>query len=184
MTTKHLFNIVLKIFGLIYLKEIIDLVPGYIFPIINSFIHDSNDALHVGSGWNNIIYILIMGFYFTVIYLLLFKTNRIIGLLRLDKGFDNEEIKLEIPTSVVLDTALILIGGFVIANEIPNLCNHIVSFFQEKSFSHDYRGVKIDYSRIVISIVKIVLGLLLLGERKRVVDFIEKREIKLNEAGD
>jgi len=37
---------------------------------------------------------------------------------------------------------------------------------------------KPNFSYIIISGVKIIIGLLIIGERKRIVDFVEKRQVK------
>ena len=61
-------------------------------------------------------------------------------------------------------------------NEIPDFCSGIFSYFQEKNIT---RGMtKPNYSYIIISGVKILIGLLIIGERKRIVELIVKRNHK------
>ena len=88
MTPQNLFNIILKIFGLFFLREIIYIIPQLI-SVIPSFV----EADDFGRGQSASIEILplmviliAIAFYFFIIYQLLFKTNRIIDKLKLDKA--------------------------------------------------------------------------------------------------
>lgn len=67
-------------------------------------------------------------------------------------------------------------GGVILTNEIPSFCKNIFSYFQEKKLSHGI--IKPNFSYIIISAVKIIIGLLLLGERNRIVEFVERRQSK------
>ena len=66
--------------------------------------------------------------------------------------------------------------GIILTNEIPNLCKHLFSYFQIKRLTHGM--TKPDFSYTIIATVKIITGLLLIGERKRILEFIEQRQAK------
>ena len=70
--------------------------------------------------------------------------------------------------------ALIVIGGIVLTDEIPNFCRHFYLYFSDKGLG--YTRTKFDMSPMVFSGAKIIVGLLILGERKRIVEFIEGRK--------
>ncbi len=72
--------------------------------------------------------------------------------------------------------ALIVTSGVILTNEIPNLCRQLFSYFQEKRMIHGM--TKPDFSFSIIAAVKIILGLLLIGERNRIIEFVEKRQSK------
>ena len=178
MTPKSLFNIILKIFGLFFLREIIYIIPELISSI--SFLTSSNDLdREKFNGLDILPFISILislAFYILIIYQLLFNTNKIIDKLKLDKGFNQDEFSFNISTSLMLTISLIVIGGVILINEIPDFISSAFSYFQEKNLTND--NVKTDYSYIIISGMKILFGLLIIGERKRIAGFIVKRQGK------
>ena len=184
MTPKNLFNIILKIFGLFFLREII-----YIIPQLISAIPSFEKADDFGGGQFSsaeilplMVTLIAIAFYVFIIYQLLFKPNKIIDKLKLDQGFNQQEFSFNISTSLILTISLIVIGGVILTNEIPNFCRNIFSYFQEKNLMHGM--TKPNYSYIVVSGVKIIIGLLIIGERKRIVEFVEKRQDKKKEENE
>ncbi|MEO8569987.1 MAG: hypothetical protein ABI419_12640 [Ginsengibacter sp.] len=178
MTPKNLFNIILKIFGLFFLREIVFIIPQLISSIsflIQPDSFENNQYSNYGIG-GFIVVLIIIVFYCFIIYQLIFKANIIIDKLNLDKGFNQEEFSFHISTSLVLTIALIVIGGVILTEEIPNLCRNIFSYFQEKSLTHGM--TKQNYSYIIFSAVKVIIGSLIIGERQRIVEFAEKRQTK------
>lgn len=163
------------------MKEMVLIIPGLI-SLIEFYISTPN----MGEGQSNSIGILpiimtliTLAFYFFILYQLLFNTNKIIDILKLDKGFDQQEFSFNISSSLILTTALIVIGGVVLINEVPSFVRNVFSYFQEKNLT---RGVaKPDFSYIIISGVKLIIGLLFIGERKRIVAFVEKRQASKEE---
>ncbi len=160
------------------MREIIYLIPQLVSTI--PFLTKSDnfgEAQNTNDGLLSFIVTLaIIAFYIFIIYQLLFKANNIVDKLKLDKGFNQEEFSFNISSSLVLTIALIVIGGVILTNEIPNLCRNIFSYFQEKSLTHGI--AKPNYSYIIISATKIIIGLLIIGERKRIVEFVENRNAK------
>lgn len=178
MTPKNLFNIILKILGLFFLREIIFIIPQLIssIPYFTNFDNFDGQQFSNGEIVPFILTLIAIAFYVFIIYQLLFNTNKIIEKLKLDQGFNQQEFSFNVSTSLILTISLIVIGGIILTNEIPNFCRNIFSYFQEKNLT---RGMtKPNYSYIVISGVKIIIGLLIIGERKRIVDFVEKRRDK------
>lgn len=176
MTAKSLFKIILKIFGLFFLREIVSTTIILLSSIPYFTTSDAFGGSRV-SGMDVlpfIVNLLALAIYVAIMYLLLFKTNQIIDKLNLDEGFIEKEFSFNLSTSLILAIALIVIGGVILVNEIPNFCRGIFSYFQEKSVT---RGMtKPNYSYIVLSAVKILLGLLIIGERKRIIRFIERKQ--------
>lgn len=178
MTPKNLFNIILKIFGLFFLREIVFIIPQLISSI--SYFTKSDTFGEVQNTSEGLLtFILISAtiiFYGFIIYQLLFKTNNVVGKLKLDRGFNQEEFSFNFPASLALTIALIVTGGVILINEVPNLCRNIFSYFQEKSLTHGM--TKPNFSYIIISAVKIIIALLIIGERSRIVEFVENRKAK------
>ncbi len=172
MTPRSLFNIILKIFGLFFLREIVNTIPQ----LISSLLYFTKINSVEEGLWTFIFTTVVLAFYTFLVFLLLFKTNYFIDKLKLDQGYNQEEFSLNISTSKVLTIALLVTAGVILTNEIPNLCRLLFSYFQEKRLTHGM--TKPDFSNAIISAVKIIIGLLLIGERNRIIDFVEKRQSK------
>lgn len=176
MTPKSLFNIVLKIFGLFFLREIIFIIPQLIssIPFFTPQDNFGSQPFRSVDILPFILTIFAFLFYVFIIYQLLFNTNKIIDKLKLDKGFNQQEFSINISVSLTLTISLIVIGGVIQINEIPNFFRYIFSYFQEKNLTRGMTKPNISY--LITSGVKIILGLLILGERKRIVEFVVKRQ--------
>ncbi len=172
MTPRSLFNIIIKIFGLFFLREIVNTIPQ----LISSLLYFTKaDTVEEGL-WTFIFTAVVLAFYTFLVFKLLFKTIYFLDKLKLDQGFNQEEFSFNISTSKVLTIALLVTAGVILTNEIPNLCRQLFSYFQEKRMTHGM--TKPDFSYSIISAVKIIVGLLLIGERNRIIDFVEKRQSK------
>jgi hypothetical protein len=172
MTPRSLFNIIIKIFGLFFLREIINTVPQ----LISSFLYFTKADTAEEGLWTFILTAIILAFYTFLTFKLLFNTDYFLDKLKLDQGFDQHEFSFNISTSKVLTIAIIVTAGVILTNEIPNLCSHLFSYFQENRMTRGMTKPNLIYS--IISGVKIVIGLLLIGERNNIIEFIERRESK------
>ena len=176
MTPRTLFTIILKVFGLFFFRELITNTVDFIVSVSNltksGLAIDSNSMEFTIS-----IYILpacIIILYVLIIYLLLFKTIKIMDILKLDHGFTQEIFSSTIQTPFILTISLIVLGGVILTTEVPTLFKNIFTYFQEKHLAA-FSMIKFNYSYIIISSVKIIIALVLLGERKRIVSFLEKQ---------
>ena len=114
---------------------------------------------------------LVVVVYFFILWLFVFKTSWLINKLHLDKGFDEEKINLNIRSSAVLTIAIIVIGGLMFVDGLPQLCKEIFTFFQQKSV---FRASP-SSGWIILHLIKTVLGYLLMTNSKPIIAFIEKR---------
>ena len=170
MTPRNLFNIILKALGVFFIKDIIATVPQLISTILYLTKSETQDE----ALWTLIFTVLILGIYIGISYWLIFRTHWIIDKLRLDQGFNQEVFTFNIALPSVLTIALIVTGAFILTTEIPNLCRYLFSYFQEKRMTFGTTKPEISYS--IYAGVKIILGLLLIGERKRIVEFVASRQ--------
>ena len=169
MTTRSLFNIILKILGIFFIKDILATAPQVLSIIL--YLTKSDTA--VEAIWTLISTILILLVYVFISYYLIFKSEVIIDKLKLDKGFNQETIPLNIHRSTILSISIIVIGGLILADEIPNFCRQLFSYFQEKRMTYGQTNPTISYS--VLAAAKIVIGLLLIVYQRQIVNFIENR---------
>jgi hypothetical protein len=177
MTPRTLFNIILKIFGLFFLREIIIAIPATISAFVGYF-----NSMEMGPTLASLIVsVLVVAFYVFLVLQLVFKTNKFIDYLKLDQGFYEHELSFEqknelqigLSASTILTIALIVIGGMLLTEEIPEFCRFVYLYSDQKGGRY---ASAFDMSLIVFSAAKIIIGLLILGERKRIVDFIEERK--------
>jgi hypothetical protein len=119
---------------------------------------------------------LILFVYGIVSYFLIFKTEFVIDKLKLDKGLGQESIPLNIHRSTVLSISIIVIGGLLVVDEIPNFCRQLFSYFQEKRLTYGMTKPDIAYS--LVSGIKIMIGILLMIYQKSIVALIERQRRK------
>lgn len=173
MTPNTLFTVIQKLFGLYFLKEVVDIIPQLISGIFLLFDPGFTDDSFVLAQLSVLIIpVFILGFYFYLIYLLLFKTHALVHVLRLDKGFDQDQISINLSNSKLLIIALIIIAGIILLQEIPELTGRI--FILIKEIRQAGGGTATTYSILISSAVKVVIALFLVGERKRITGFIEQ----------
>jgi hypothetical protein len=172
MTTRSLFNIILKVLGIFFIKDILTTIPQLLSVML--YLTKSDTATE--AIWTLITSILVLFVYGLVSYYLVFRSELIIDKLKLDNGFDQETIPLNIHRATILSISIIVTGGIIIADEIPNLCRQLFSYFQEKRMTYGVTNPTISYS--VLAAAKIMIGILLLGYQRQIVNFIEYRRRK------
>ena len=169
MLINTFWKILLKIVGLILLFSCISIIPQFY-----STLSFSNGDLNTESLiliWLMCIVSIII--YIIIIRLFLFKTEWLVEKLKLEKNFNEERIDLNIKTSTVLTVAIIVIGGLMIAESLPNFCSRLFNFLQQEMLFKDYP----DSSWLVYHFLKIIIGHLLLTNGKRLAEYIEGKSV-------
>ena len=167
MSPRSLFNIILKVMGIYFIKEVLALIPQF----LSSFLFYTKSDVTTESIWiffSTLVIILIYGF--IIIYLVL-KTDWLIDKLELDKGFEEENFSMRLHRSSILSISIIILGGLIFLNSFPYLCRHIYLYFQEKRLAGMSVLSHIDY--IIIYTIETVAGLLMMGNQRQIVNFIE-----------
>ena len=160
MTPRTLFNIILKILGVFFIKDILAIITQLLSAILYLTKSDTiSEAI-----WIFVFTLLILAVYGLVSYFLIFRTEFVIDKLQLHKGFDQETIPLNIHRSTILSIAIIVIGGLLVVDEIPNFCRQLFSYFQEKRLTYALTNPPIAYP--VVSGIKIAIGILLMIYQK------------------
>lgn len=169
MTPKSFFTIILKIFGLFFLRDLINSFPQ-LFSTLIYFLKE--DAL--SAGLSTIFFsLVIMIFYGVICWHLLFKTAYILNLLKLENEIEEDSFSISISQKSIILIALIVLGGIIITNEIPTFCRMLFSHIE---IARQMIGpLENDFSLIIFSGIKIIIGLLLIGERERIANFIGKK---------
>jgi hypothetical protein len=170
MNTRALFNLILKVFGLVLVKDIIVLVVYTVQTLLMA-------SIDIEYGLSSVSpYLLSIVVYGILIRLLLFKTKYVIDKLGLANGMD-DEIPLKVHRSVVLNIAIIVLGGYILINELPNLLRLLYSMYREKIVTNGQNDVTTQ--PLILSLCKVIVASLLLGHRNRVINYIEADRKKL-----
>ena len=166
MRSRSFFIILFKIFALILL---VSSIRALILSIESIAYLSSDFIIHYFA------IVLMIAVFFFFIYILLFKGDYIIDKLKLTYGID-ETISLNIHRSDLLHFAIIILGGYILVEEIPILCQALYNYYQEGRIEMSYSNASPKY--IVYSIVRILVALLLLGNSRLIVNYIELRRKK------
>ncbi|HET9747189.1 MAG TPA: hypothetical protein VFP97_15855 [Chitinophagaceae bacterium] len=172
MTPRTLFNIILKILGIFFIKDFLAIIPQLLS--VTLFLARSDTVTE--AIWTLVTTSLILLAYGLVSYYLIFKTNFVIDKLKLDKGFTQESIPLNIHRSTILSISIIVIGGFLVIDEIPNFCRQLFSYFQEKRLTYGQTTPTLAYP--IMSGAKIIIGILLMTFQRKIVAVIERQRNK------
>lgn len=168
MTPRTLFTVILKIFGLYFIRDIFLSIPQFLSVILFFKIGSTIDAV-----WALISNSLILAIRVYVSYYLIFKTGWIVDKLKLTDGFEQETIPLNMHRSTMARIALIIIAGLILLDEIPNLARLAYTAVQESRIGYNTDRTKTPF--IVASIVKIILAALILAEQRKIVSLILRK---------
>jgi len=166
MTKKDFFRVLIKLFGLYWLISTVFSLSQIVYISANN------------AGWMGIIYSVVMlsilGFLF---YVLIFKSDSIIDLLKLDKGFDEDRIEFQnFNTENILMLAVIIIGATMILDSIAIFLNQIylgVKVFMSNQSDYVTINGQSNY-QLMFSSTKLVLGYILLTNYPSISKFLLK----------
>jgi hypothetical protein len=166
MTKRDFFRVLIKIFGLYStVITIFSIVPQNI-----SSLYFGDESTYIVLWVVTVLVIEVLLFLF-----LLLKTDYIINILKLDKGFDDEHINLgNLTNANIFKLSLIIIGGFLIIDYTPTLLFDIVNAFKSKSTFSSIEGNSVNYFDIVVGIINILIGYLFIANYKSIAQFLDK----------
>ena len=170
MTPRSLFNIILKITGILFFRNFIFLVPQ----VISSFLYlDESSGVKEGL-WIVVVSVLQLALYGWLVFILVSKTEWIIDRFALDKGFPEERFEINIHRSTVLYLVFVLTGIVVTVDAIPGFCRNLVDYIQQKNLHYANPEIR----NLMFYLAEIIIGLLLLGNAKALVNLIELKRRK------
>jgi len=149
MTKRDLFIILIRIFGvLVTLSVVFRTLPMNLSWMINDF-----------SVWYLLWIVSLMALVAGLFILLIQKSDKVVTLLRLDRGFDDERVDFGSLTSVqIVQLGLFLIGGSIIIHNIPPILTNLFLLFSiQVSNNHFFenlsRGSLLDLSIAGINVL-------------------------------
>ena len=166
MSPRNLFNVVLKIMGILFLKYTIELAPQFLQLV--PYIKDTPtfDMICIASS---LIAVLVIYLAFT--YMLIFKSDYLITKLKLTSGFD-EIIPINADRKTIIGISVIIIGGLVVIDSVPLLFKQVYNYYLSMQISQGMAKTKYDVQYFILYTSKIIIGLLLMGEQKRITNLI------------
>tara|TARA_B100001146_G_scaffold223320_1_gene237695 strand:- start:970 stop:1500 length:531 start_codon:yes stop_codon:yes gene_type:complete len=173
MTKRDFFRIIIKLFALYAATiSIFSLIPTYA-----GYAVDALDSLTLLLSLAVLIVIV------SILLVLIFSADKIIDLLKLDRGFDEPRIDLgNLKEMNILKLAIILISGLLIIDNTPIFLNHTYLAFKDQISNSNLNSVftydQVDYFQYAISAVSIVIGYLMITNYTKVAKWLSKSDKK------
>ena len=168
MTPRSLFLIVLKCLGVFFIKDFLLLIPQF----LTVFLFFTSGEMMVRGIWLFLATIVQLTIYFLVFYYLIFKTDHVIQKLQLEKGFSEEKFSINIHRSSVLSIIITITGILVVVDVIPTFCKNLFIYVRELQSAYKSDA---DITRILGPVAQLIIGLVLIGSQKQLVNFIERK---------
>ena len=167
MTIRTFWTILIKILGIWLVLESITVISQFFSAL---FYIDAADSIVMSIAS----ILMVVGLYIFILWLFVFKTAWLIDKLQLEKGFSEEKMELNIQRSTVLSIAVIVVGGIMFVDSLPQLCKHIFVFFQQTNMFRESPTS----GWIIFYLAKTGAGYLLMIKSQWVVSFIERQSKK------
>lgn len=163
MSKKDFFILTIKLFGLFSLvTSIFSVIPSNI-----SFALMDIDIVSI--MWIVIAATTIGGLF----VLLVFKAEKVVQALKLDKGFDDNRIELgNLKSTDVIKIGTFIIGGLLLLNNIPGFLSHTLFAFKGKNVGIEYKME--DKFNWAVSAINLIIGYLLLTNYSFVADKMKR----------
>ena len=168
MTNRDFFKILIKVFGLYFFIQVLfTFLPSQLGFL--SFNKDSSGM------FGTILYIaIIILFIVALLYFLIRFPEKIIDLFKLDQNFDQQKISINnFNQKNILTIALILIGGFLVIENISTLISGLYLVFR-KSVDPLFPVRDNSSINLVIPALNLLLGGILITFRKNISNYFEK----------
>ena len=160
MTKKDLFILLLKIFGL----------SSILAALSSGLLASLSTAMMYGDFLSIVIIILASLLVIALFVLLVFYAPKIVSLLRLEKGFEEDRIELgQLESSHILKLGTFIIGGLSFINYFPDFISRSIHLFKLSQMRLEY--TEIDYLGWMISGISLLVGYLLMTNYSRIARF-------------
>ena len=167
MTKRDFFILVIKLFGLFSLVTSLFSV----FPNNISFALMYIDAFSL--AWLAVAVFVVIGLF----VLLVLRPDKVVSLLRLDKGFDDDRIDLgNLKSSDILKLGIFIIGGLLMLDNIPPFLSHTLFAFKGDVSGKVYDTE--DKFRWALNAINLLLGYLLVTNYSSVSKLLKRDKEK------
>jgi len=111
-----------------------------------------------------------------IIRVFLFKTDWLLQVLKLEKGFNQQRIDLSISTSTVLSIAVIIISAVIFLDSLPQLIDQLLEFFKQHTALKDYKNT----TWLIYYFIRSLASYLALTNSATIVKWINKKATENN----
>jgi hypothetical protein len=167
MPTSSLFNLILKIIGIFFIRDILESLSH----TLSVLVYMPQYATASEATYNLAVTLPPLILYSLLAWFFIFRSDAVARFLKLEKNFQQEHVDLRIERSALLTASVIVSGGWILVNEIPEFFRHAIYYYQERKMY--VRMTRPDISYIFMSAIKIAIGFFLVVFNKPIVDLIE-----------
>lgn len=175
MSPKTLFNIILKVIGIYFVKEVLLLLPQ----LLSSFSF-LNRGLGVQAWFILFSVIITLAIYVLVIFYFVLDTDAVIEKFELLKGIEEENLAFTVHRSTVLHIVILLIGTVMIVTVLPHFLQSTYNYFIEKRYSTEPPNPTF----LILYAAELFLAVLMIIYKRVIVNFIELQRRRTSEDAD
>lgn len=167
MTKRDFFRLIIKVFGLYSLVlSLFSLIPQNI----------SNFYIMKDEFW--VILVVLASFLLLAVFFifLLYKTDLIIDKLKLTDSFDDDQIIIgNLNLDSIYKFSIILIGGFMLVDNFPNLLMDLINEFKLRTSNYTIPNYETNYFWMGVNFLNLIIGYLLITNCKSIAKFLDKK---------
>ncbi len=167
MTPRSLMIIILRIAGILFLSQLLTAVPSALTLLISLFTYGDGTVLSLFS----VVSVLTVLTYIGIVYMLVFKSEYIVDKLGMARGFEEKELRLQVDATSLTRIAIITCGAIVLLFAIPDMCQEILQITMQGDYITS-SGQDRNWTPTIIVAIRLVLGLLIIGERERILQLV------------
>jgi hypothetical protein len=167
MTKRDFFRILIKLFGLYSL--VISLF---------TFVPQNISNLYIYKEELSFLFVIIGSFLLLIalFLFLLFQTDWIIDKLNLTANFDDDQIILgNLNTNSIYTFSIILIGGFMMIDNVPILLMDLINEFKLRISNYSIPNHDTNYFWFAVNFLNVIIGYLLVTNCKLIAKFLDKK---------
>lgn len=140
------------------------------------YLIDMQDGAAAAVG--TILSLLILLVYIVVLRYALFKADKLVDKLALDKNFSEEKFDLNIHRSTVVKIAVIIVGGVTLVNSFVPFLLNLYAYIKSKNNPAVYETSAPEPLTMVMEFILVLLGYFLLTNSRFIVNLVERERRK------
>lgn len=175
-----MFNIILKVIGIFFVKELLLLLPQ----LLSAFVYLTEGA-RIG-GWFILFSVIItIAIYLLIIFYFVLDTDVVIDRFELTKGIEEENLAINVHRSTVLNIVILLVGIVMIVTVLPSFLQSVFTYFQEKRLADGlFSEQRPNASRMILYGSELLLAIIIVVYKNVLVNYIELKRRNKSESND
>lgn len=169
MQTKSLLIIILKVLGLLLIKDFLPMIPQ-VLSLVPIFLTSTGDYfLPFFSA------IISIGLYAWLSYMFLMKTEWVVNKLKLMEGLHEDTLSFNLHRFSILHISVIVVGLLMVLQTLPYLIRQLFLYFQYKREQAGFfnQNPEPDFTYLIVQLTTVLMGLLMVYNARQIVSFIE-----------